>query len=156
MWQFNKFRDTKGFIRTWEWVVRFRDMITEEAQRRVKILAFWEKHGEAAAKDAFSVSRPTLYRWQKKLKEAGGQVQALNKKSTAPKRCRRRVIPPAVEAFIIKERQRDIKAVWLKPTLLSASPMASSATWSQPWIGNQSSGSPTLTPRTPRRRRLTS
>jgi len=82
-------------------------MVSQEAQRRVKILAFWEQYGDQATKDAFGVSRPTLYRWQKKLKQGGGQVETLNKKSTAPKRRRQRIIPPEVEAFIIKERQYD-------------------------------------------------
>lgn len=104
MRQFNKFKETKGFIRTWEYVVRFRDMITEEAQQRVKILAFWEQYGDQATKDAFGVSRATLYRWQAKLRAAGGAVQALNKKSTAPKRRRKRVIPPEVASLIIQER----------------------------------------------------
>lgn len=105
MRQFNKFKATKGFIRTWEYVVRFRDMITEEAQKRVKILSFWEEYGEAATKDAFGVSRATLFRWQATLRQKGGAVQALNKQSTAPKQKRRRIIPPEVEAFIIKERK---------------------------------------------------
>lgn len=107
MQQFNKFSGTKGFIRTWAWVIRFRDMVSLEAQRRVKILAFWERYGDTATKDAFGVSRPTLYRWQKKLKMGGGQVETLNKKSCAPKRRRRRIIPPTVVDFIIKERQYD-------------------------------------------------
>lgn len=105
MHQFNKFRQTKGFIRTWEYVVRFRDMITKEAQKRIKTLSFWEQYGDQATKDAFSVSRATLYRWQAKLQQKGGAVQALNKQSTAPKRKRRRVIPPAVEKFIIEQRK---------------------------------------------------
>lgn len=105
MQQFNKFKQTKGFIRTWEYVVRFRDMITQEAQKRIKILAFWEQYGDQATKDAFGVSRATLFRWQAKLKEKGGAVQALNKQSTAPKQKRRRTILPEVETFIIKERK---------------------------------------------------
>jgi transposase InsO family protein len=102
--QFNKFNHTKGFIKTWQWVVRFRYMITEEAKRRTKILAFWEQHGEAAAKNAFGVSRPTLYRWQKALRDKAGHLEALNKKSTAPQKRRKREIPPAVAAFIIEQR----------------------------------------------------
>ena len=105
MRQFNKFKETKGFIRTWEYVVRFRDMITEEAQKRIKILSFWEEYGEAATKDAFGVSRATLFRWQATLRHKGGAVQALNKQSTAPKQKRWRIIPPEVETFIIKERK---------------------------------------------------
>ena len=42
---FNKFRGTKGFISIWQRVIRFRYMITEQAKKRTRVLAFWEKHG---------------------------------------------------------------------------------------------------------------
>lgn len=106
---FNKFKDTKGFISDWERMIRFRDMITPEAQRRAKILTFWKNYGYEAAKEAFSVSRAALFRWQKALKESGGKLEALNKISTAPKRRRKRTIPPLVEEFILKEREYDPK-----------------------------------------------
>jgi len=101
---FNKFRGTKGFIATWERVIRFRYMITEEAKQRCKILAFWEKYGDIATQEAFGVSRPTLYRWQKSLREKQGKLEGLNKKSTAPNKRRNRYIPDGVEGYIIKER----------------------------------------------------
>jgi putative transposase len=104
---FNKFRGTKGFISTWERVIRFRDMIQEIAQRRAATLTFWQKYGDQATKEAFGVSRATLYRWQAKLQETKGRLEGLNKGSTAPKTKRRRVIPEAVVNFIIKERQYD-------------------------------------------------
>lgn len=107
MQQFNKFRGTKGFIRLWEYAVRFRDMITDAAKQRARILAFWERYGDTATRDAFGVSRPTLYRWQQALTDAHGMLEALNKRSTAPKRRRKRVVPPPVAAFIITERQRE-------------------------------------------------
>ena len=104
---FNKFRGTKGFITMWERVLRFRYMITEEAKKRVKILAFWERYGEEATREAFRVSRPTLYRWQKALRAGYGKLEALNKKSTAPTRRRKRVVPDAVRNAIIRERCFD-------------------------------------------------
>lgn len=107
MRQFNRFKDTKGFITMWERVIRFRYMITEQAKERCRILAFWEKYGDLATKEAFKVSRPTLYRWQKKLKENNGQLEGLNKKSTAPKKKRKRIIPNEVKDFILKERSFD-------------------------------------------------
>ncbi|MFA6095166.1 MAG: hypothetical protein WC757_04790, partial [Candidatus Paceibacterota bacterium] len=60
-------------------------MISETAKERCRILAFWEKYGTAATKEAFKVSRPTLFCWQKSLKTQLGKLEALNKKSTAPK-----------------------------------------------------------------------
>jgi len=104
---FNKFRGTKGFISTWERVIRFRYMITEEAKKRVRILAFWEKYGTQATKEAFGVSRATLFRWQKALEESLGKLDALNKKNTTPKTKRKRIVPQAVEEFIINERKYD-------------------------------------------------
>lgn len=104
---FNKFSRTKGFKSTWERVIRFRYMITEEAKERARILSFWKKHGLEAAKKAFQVSRPTLFRWQKELKEGRGKLEALNRRSPAPKNRRKRIIPERVEAFILEERGRN-------------------------------------------------
>jgi len=104
---FNKFRGTKGFISTWERVIRFRYMITEHAKERCHMLAFWEKHGTEAAVEAFKVSRATLFRWQKALHARHGKLEALNKGSCTPKRRRKRVIPDAVRDFILNERQYD-------------------------------------------------
>lgn len=104
---FNKFRGTKGFISTWQRVIRFRYMITEQAKHRIRILAFWEKHGLEATKEAFNVSRPTLFRWQKELKKGGGKLEALNKKSTTPRNRRKRNIPEKVKDFILNERTFD-------------------------------------------------
>ena len=82
-------------------------MIQDIAQRRATILTFWSKYGDQATKEAFGVSRPTLYRWQKKLRQGAGKLESLNKQSTAPRQKRRRTIPEAVAAFILKERQYD-------------------------------------------------
>ena len=85
MRQFNKFSGTKGFISTWGRVIRFQYMITEQAKQRCRILAFWEKYGNAATQEAFKVSRATLFRWQKELKENQGKLEALNPGNRAPK-----------------------------------------------------------------------
>jgi transposase InsO family protein len=91
----------------WEEAVRFRDMITPKAEERARILTFWRTHGDAAAKEAFGASRPTLYRWQALLREGQGHLEALVPQSTAPKHKRRRVIPRPVEDLILAERQRE-------------------------------------------------
>ncbi|HBV01591.1 MAG TPA: transposase [Candidatus Taylorbacteria bacterium] len=88
---FNKFRGTKGFITTWERVLRFRHMITEQAKRRVRILAFWDKHGTEAVEEAFEVKERTLYLWQRKLKEGQGKLESLNSGNKAPKKKRKRL-----------------------------------------------------------------
>ncbi len=90
MRQFNRFKGTKGFITMWERVIRFKYMITEQAKERCRILAFWERHGDEATKEAFHVGRRTLYRWQNALKATGGQLEGLNAESTAPSKRRKR------------------------------------------------------------------
>ena len=88
---FNKLKGTKGFISTWERVVRFRYMITEEAKQRARILTFWKKHGTEATEEAFKVKRRTLFLWQKNLKEGKGRLEALNPKKKTPINKRKRV-----------------------------------------------------------------
>ena len=105
MRQFNKFRGTSGWLSMWERTIRFRHMRNKaEVDRRVRALTFWEKHGEKATLDAFSISRRTLYRWQAALAERQGHLDALDPKSTAPKGRRKRVILPEVEQYVIRER----------------------------------------------------
>ena len=82
-------------------------MITEQAKERCRILAFWEKYGNQATKEAFNISRPTLFRWQSSIRKGGGKLESLNKKSTSPKNKRKRIIPKEVKDFILKERQFD-------------------------------------------------
>jgi hypothetical protein len=76
----------------------------KEVDRRVKILGFWSEHGTKATKDAFGVSRRTLFRWQAALGKRQGHLDALDPQSTAPGRRRKRVILPEVEAYLIRER----------------------------------------------------
>lgn len=87
---FNRYRGTKGFVTTWERVIRFRYMITKQAKERCRILAFWEKHGTEAVEEAFGTKRRILFLWQKKLKEAGGKLEALNPEKRVPKNKRKR------------------------------------------------------------------
>ncbi|OGZ00927.1 MAG: hypothetical protein A3B13_02710 [Candidatus Liptonbacteria bacterium RIFCSPLOWO2_01_FULL_45_15] len=107
MQQHNKTAGIKGFVSIYNEALRFRDMITPKAEERMRILTFWQKHGDAATKEAFEVSRPTLYRWQKLLKESGGKLESLVPGSTAPKTKRKRTIPKPVEELILKERSYE-------------------------------------------------
>ena len=103
----SKIAGTRGLVSTYDEALRFRDMITQEAQRRARILTFWRTHGLAATKEAFQVSKPTLHRWQKMLDDADGNIESLNPGSRAPKNKRKRVIPQPVEDLILKERQME-------------------------------------------------
>lgn len=103
----SKLTNTRGFVVAYNDALRFRDMITPYAEERVRILAFWRKHGDAATKEAFRVSRATLFRWQKTLRSGGGKLEALVPGSTVPQKKRRRTIPDTVKELIIKERSRE-------------------------------------------------
>jgi transposase InsO family protein len=100
-------RNTKGFAKAAASALKWQSMRNKaEVERRVKILDFWHKHGLVATKDAFGTPKATLYRWQKELKKSGGNVQALDPKSTAPRKRRSRSIPPSLEAAIIHWRSK--------------------------------------------------
>ncbi len=104
---YNKTAGVRGLVGVYNTALRFRDMITPHAEERARILTFWAHHGDAATKEAFKVSRPTLFRWQKALDDAGGKLEALVPKSTAPTTKRTRVIPKPVEDLILTERKRE-------------------------------------------------
>lgn len=80
-------------------------MVTEEAKRKARILAFWKRYGLEAAKEAFKVSRRTLFEWQKTLREKDGALEALNPKSKRPKTVRKREWPEAVKDEIKRLRK---------------------------------------------------
>jgi transposase InsO family protein len=103
----SKIAGTKGFVSTYNEALRFRDMITPKAEERARILAFWQKHGDVAAKEAFKVSRATLFRWQKALADGRGKLESLVPKRTTPKRKRRRIISDAVQNLILGERKQE-------------------------------------------------
>ena len=107
MQQHNKTAGIKGIVSLYREALRYRDMITPKAEERMRILAFWQNHGDAAAKEAFNVSRPTLYRWQKLLKESKGKLESLVPGTTAPHTKRKRIIPKEVEDLILKERKME-------------------------------------------------
>jgi len=100
----NGFPRSRGFLSIWRMAVRFRYMITEQANSRLKTLVFWEKYGQAATAEAFGVSRRTLFRWAHALANSGGQLDSLNPSSTAPRRRRLRVVSPAIIQSIITLR----------------------------------------------------
>jgi len=98
-------RNTKGFAKAAESALKWRSMRNKaEVERRVKILTFWQKHGLLATKEAFGVSRATLFRWQQILDQNRGNIAVLDPKNTAPVRRRVRSIPKDLEQAIIDWR----------------------------------------------------
>jgi transposase InsO family protein len=84
-------------------------MITEKAKNRCKVLAFWEKYGDVATKEAFNISRRTLFRWQKDLEQARGKLDGLNARSTAPKKRNKRIVDLRVHDYLIEQRKLHYK-----------------------------------------------
>lgn len=102
----NNFKGTRGFLSTYESTIRWKSMRNKkEVTRRVKILEFFKEHGERATKDAFGVSRRTLYRWKSVLKNSRGKLPSLDPKSTAPHKKRRRVYPSGYIEKVINLRK---------------------------------------------------
>ncbi len=77
-------------------------MTPKDAQRRLEIPRFFDKHGLAATRDAFAVSRRTPYRWQATLKAQGSNPAALAAKSSTPKKRR----TPNTDPRLVSEIQQ--------------------------------------------------
>lgn len=79
----------KGFRGVRRYAERMQE-ISEVAAHRLKVLNFWSRHGLEAAMEAFGVSRRTLFGWKRAYRDAQGNTAALDNKSRAPRRQRRR------------------------------------------------------------------
>lgn len=86
----------RGFVRLANYAIRWQRMVTEEAKRRARILAFWQKHGLQATEEAFRVSKRTLFRWKRALLISEGKFEALNPRARRPATLRRREWPREV------------------------------------------------------------
>ena len=84
--------------------LRYRYMITPQAEKKARILVFWEKHGLEATLDAFEVKRRTLFDWKKKWNEGGRKPEALNDKSRVPRTKRKRLWREEIIAEIKRVR----------------------------------------------------
>ena len=103
---FNKFKGTRGWLWLYERELRLASMTNRtEAERRLRILIFWERYGMGAAREAFSISPRTLYRWRQALRGGGGKLESLDKKRTVPRTRRRRDTPEVVAARVIALRE---------------------------------------------------
>jgi len=116
----SKYRGVKGFITVYNEAVRYRYMITEQALKKARILAFWEKHGLPATMEAFGVKRRTLFLWKRKLKQGDGKFESLNPKSRAPIVKRKRLWEVRIieELKNLREKHPNLGADKIHPLLL--------------------------------------
>jgi transposase InsO family protein len=77
----------------------------EVAQERLKIIQFYNEHGETQCQKYFGVNRKTIHVWKKKLAAAGQHLDALLVHSTRPRRVRRMTTDPRILAFIRQVRE---------------------------------------------------
>lgn len=77
---------------------------SEVAKERLRIISFYDIHGESAAKEAFGVDRKVIYIWRKRVKARKG-LQGLVPDSTAPRRVRRSAVDPKIVEYIRAQRE---------------------------------------------------
>ena len=94
----------RGFGGLSNYGLRFMVMVSDKAQYRYEVLRFWEKYGLAPTLEAFKVKRRTLYHWRRQLRIDGGDQEALNEKSRAPRLKRKRLWPKEVTEEIRRLR----------------------------------------------------
>lgn len=86
----------RGFARLSDYAIRWERMVTEQAKRKARILAFWQRHGLEATVEAFGVARRTLFLWKAKQRAGGGRPETLNEGLKRPHRVRKRAWPQGV------------------------------------------------------------
>jgi len=97
-----KYRWVNGFKTVYDYGIKHNHMITTKAEQRLKILKFWHQYGLTATKDAYDVSRSTLYSWQKIYRSSNREMYSLNPKSQARINKNKRII----NTNILKEIKR--------------------------------------------------
>ena len=90
-----QYKHYNGFARLYNYGLKHfnpNNMITKQAEKKVKILEFWKKFGFEATKSAFGAKQSILYLWQKTYKNSGYKIDSLNPKSQARINNNKRVI----------------------------------------------------------------
>jgi transposase InsO family protein len=91
-----KYTGVKGFVKLYEYGLKWTYMITHKAQYKLKVLIFWKKHGLEATLDAFPHKRSTLYLWKQQFNQGQKKPESLNEKSRKPINTRIRLWPHEV------------------------------------------------------------
>ena len=92
---------------------------TKVAKHRLEAINFYEEFGLKAAKKAFKVSKTSLYRWKKTLKDSQGRLSSLVPISTKPKTVRRMFTDPKIVVHIkaLREKHPRLGKEKIKPLL---------------------------------------
>lgn len=104
MRQFCIYKGIKGFVRLYNYGYKHTRMITKQASERMRILIFWKTHGLKATKDAFKVSRSSLFAWQQVYCVGDRKLDALNPGTQARKTQQKRNVDGRIVAEIRRLR----------------------------------------------------
>ena len=72
----------------------------EIISEKLTIINFYDKYGSRATKDAFNISRSTIYNWKKLYRDSRYNPNSLIPKSRRPKNTRRMVVDTRIVEFI--------------------------------------------------------
>jgi len=92
---------------------------SEVAKERLKIIKFYELHGEKASVEAFGVNRKLIYVWRKRMKIRGNHISALVPLPTKPVNTRTMSLNPKVLEYLkhLREIHSRLGKAKLKPLL---------------------------------------
>jgi len=92
---------------------------SEVADTRLQIIEFHKKYGTKATRDAFMISKATIYRWKKTLHDSRGMLSSLIPGSRTPKRKRVMTTHHKIISFIksFREQYGHLGKEKIKPLL---------------------------------------
>ena len=91
----------------------------EVAKERLRIIEFYDLHGEKTTREAFKVGRDTVWIWKKRLKDSHNSISSLIPTSTTPKTKRMMLVHPKVVMHIrfLREEHPRLGKEKIKPLL---------------------------------------
>ena len=82
---------------------------SEIATQKLKIINFYDSHGEIPTKEAFGVDRKVISRWKKRLTLSDGKLSSLVPFSTKPISVRVPTTRPEIVDFIKSQREAHFR-----------------------------------------------
>jgi putative transposase len=79
--------------------------LSDEAKFRLEVIEHFNKFGLASTRQAYKVSRATVFRWRKKLKDSQGKLSELIPKRKTPINKRTMETDPQIISFIKSQRE---------------------------------------------------
>lgn len=97
----------------------FRFSQSKQAQFRLKVIEFYDQYGIKATKDAYNISRATIFRWRKRYLDSKKELTSLIPVSRAPKNRREMMVSYKIIELIqnIREDHPKLGKEKIKPAL---------------------------------------